>query len=226
MITLFSPTLGRIDALCRGCRRQKSPLMAASEMFCTGEYVLYQSREHTTVVSCSVSDTYYTLRDDYDRLSHGMYCLELCAAAIQPAQENERLFLLLLKTLAHLCYGEIEPRRVTAVFVMGMTSLLGFRPQVGRCAKCATPVLQAKGQENTLIAAFSPEHGGVLCPGCSAGERCRLTESDVLYLQAIMKKGLKSLEDEGQCPDGLFEALRQMTEGHIDTPIRSGRMLV
>ena len=226
MITLFSPTLGRIDALCRGCRRQKSPLMAASEMFCTGEYVLYQSREHTTVVSCSVSDTYYALRDDYDRLSHGMYCLELCAAAIQPAQENERLFLLLLKTLAHLCYGEIEPRRVTAVFVMGMTSLLGFRPQVGRCAKCATPVLQAKGQENTLIAAFSPEHGGVLCPGCSAGERCRLTESDVLYLQAIMKKGLASLEEEGTCPDHLFSALRQMTESRLDTPIRSGKMLI
>ena len=44
MLTLFSPTLGRIDALCRGCRRQKSPLMAASELFCTGEYVLYQAR--------------------------------------------------------------------------------------------------------------------------------------------------------------------------------------
>ena len=27
MLTLFSPSLGRIDALCRGCRRQKSPLM-------------------------------------------------------------------------------------------------------------------------------------------------------------------------------------------------------
>ena len=36
MLTLFSPTLGRVDALCRGCRRQKSPLMAASEVFCAG----------------------------------------------------------------------------------------------------------------------------------------------------------------------------------------------
>ena len=226
MITLFSPTMGRIDALCRGCRRQKSPLMAASEVFCAGEYVLYQSREHMTVVSCQVQDTYYALRGDYERLSHGMYCLELCAAAVQPAQENERLFLLLLRTLAHLCYGDMPPRRVTAVFVMGLASLLGFRPQVGRCAKCATPVLQNRVGDETLIAAFSPEHGGVLCPGCSAGEKCRLREKDVVYLQEIMKKGLKSLEEEGECPDGLFEALRQMTEGHIDTPIRSGRMLV
>ena len=126
MLTLFSPTLGRIDALCRGCRRQKSPLMAASELFCTGEYVLYQARERTTVVSCQITDSYYPLRVDYERLSHGMYALELCSAAVQPAQENERLFLLLLKSLAYLCYDTVAPRRVTAVFLMGMTSLLGF----------------------------------------------------------------------------------------------------
>ncbi|MBQ7784833.1 MAG: DNA repair protein RecO [Clostridia bacterium] len=226
MITLFSPTLGRIDALCRGCRRQKSPLMAASELFCSGEYVLYQSREHTTVVSCTVGDTYYALRSDYERLSHGMYCLELCAAAIQPAQENERLFLLLLKSLAHLCYGEIQPRRVTAVFLMGMTSLLGFRPQVGRCAKCGTPVLQGSAAEETLVAAFGAEAGGVLCPGCSPGERCRLREKDVLYLQDIMKRGLASLDSDAQCPQELFDALRAMAESRLDTQIRSGRMLI
>lgn len=226
MITLFSPTMGRIDALCRGCRRQKSPLMTASELFCAGEYVLYQTSERATVVSCQVEDTYYGLRSDYERLSHGMYALELCAAAIQPAQENERLFMLLLRTLAHLCYGDVQPRRVTAVFLMGMTSLLGFRPQVGRCARCGTPVLQNRTGDDLIIGAFSPEQGGVLCPGCSAGERCRLRERDVVYLQDIMKRGLKSLEDEAECPDALFEALRLLAEGRLDTPIRSGRMLV
>ena len=161
MLTLFSPTLGRIDALCRGCRRQKSPLMAASELFCSGEYVLYQTGERTTVVSCAVSESFYALRGDYERLAHGMYALELCAAAVQPAQENERLFLLLLRSLAHLCYSEIPPRRVTAVFLMGMTSLLGFRPQVGRCARCGKPI-DAQGEG--YVAAFSGEAGGVLCP--------------------------------------------------------------
>ena len=171
MITLFSPTLGRVDALCRGCRRQKSPLMAASELFCAGEYVLYQTSERATVVSCQVTDTYYALRSDYEKLSHGMYMLELCSAAIQPAQENERLFMLLLRSLAHLCYGDMQPRRVTAVFLMGLSSLLGFRPQVGRCAKCSTPILQTRVGDDVIIGSFSPEHGGVLCPGCSAGER-------------------------------------------------------
>ena len=228
MLTLFSPTLGRIDALCRGCRRQKSPLMAASEAFCAGEYVLYTAGERMTVVSCQVEDTFYPLRSDFDRLAHGMYALELCAAAVQPEQENERLFMLLLRSLAHLAYSDIAPRRVTAVFLMGMTSLIGFRPQVGRCAKCGMPIvpLVPAGREDTApVAAFSPERGGVLCTACGAGEQCRLSAEELNSLQAIMRRGIRTLEEEAEISDSLFAALRFMAEGRLDTPIRSGKML-
>ena len=173
MLTLFSPTLGRIDALARGCRRQKSPLMAASEVFCAGEYVLYAAGDRMTVVSCAVQDTFYPLRSDFDRLAHGMYALELCAAAVQPEQENERLFLLLLRSLAQLAYSGTDARRVTAVFLMGFVSLLGFRPQVGRCAGCVAPIAPEApvgSAPDAPVAAFSPERGGVLCGACGAGE--------------------------------------------------------
>ena len=66
----------------------------------------------------------------------------------------------------------------------------------------------------------------MLCPGCSAGQQCRLREKDVVYLQDIMKRGLRSLDAEAECPDALFGALRALAEGRLDTPIRSGKMLV
>jgi len=229
MLTLFSPTLGRIDALSRGCRRQKSPLMAASEVFCAGEYVLYTAGERMTVVSCTVQDTFYPIRSDFDRLAHGMYALELCAAAVQPDQENERLFMLLLRSLAHLAYSErVAPRRVTAVFLMGLTSLIGFRPQVGRCARCAMPIapIVPTGQTaDAPIAFFSPEQGGVLCTSCGAGEMCRIGAKELNSLQAIMRRGIRTLEEEAEISDTLFAALRRMAEDRLDTPIRSGKML-
>lgn len=228
MLTLFSPTLGRIDALSRGCRRQKSPLMSASEVFCAGEYVLYAAGERMTVVSCQVEDTFYPIRSDFERLAHGMYALELCAAAVQPDQENERLFMLLLRSLAHLAYSDTAPKRVTAVFLMGLTSLIGFRPQVGRCARCGAPVapvVPAGQAEDTPIAAFSPEHGGVVCGPCSAGEMCRLNARELNSLQAIMRRGIRTLEEDAEISDSLFDALRKLAEGRLDVSIRSGRML-
>ena len=154
-----------------------------------------------------------------------MYALELCSAAIQPAQENERLFLLLVRSLAYLCYSEVEPRRVTAVFLMGMTSLLGFRPQVGRCAQCGKTIAWEGLPEDAQAAYFGAEAGGVLCEHCGAGGRVRLTVRDVQYLQAIMRRGLDTLQEEASCPDGLFAALRMMAEDRLGVPIRSGKML-
>ena len=207
MLMLFSPTHGRIEALARGCRRQKSPLMAASEVFCAGEYVLYASGERMTVVSCAVQDTFYPLRSDF---------------------ENERLFLLLLRSLAHLTYSAIAPRRVTAVFLMGLVSLMGFRPQVGRCVACGmpiAPVVPAGKDRDAPIAAFSPERGGVLCTACGAGEPCRLNAAELDALQAIMRRGIKTLDEDAEISDALFDALRRMAEERMDAPIRSGRML-
>lgn len=225
MLTLFSPTLGRIDALCRGCRRQKSPLMAASELFCSGEYVLYQARERTTVISCQIVDSYYPLRADYERLSHGVYALELCGAAVQPAQENERLFLLLLRALAYLSYDTVAPRRVTAVFLMGMMSLLGFRPQVGRCAQCGMPIALDGRADDDYAAYFGAQAGGVLCEHCGAGGGVRLTAGEVRYLQAIMRRGLETLSEAGECSDALFGALRQMAKERLGVQIRSEKLL-
>ena len=61
MLTLLSPQLGRVDALSRGCRRPRSALLAASELFVSGEFVLFQSREHAALTSCQIDDTFFRL---------------------------------------------------------------------------------------------------------------------------------------------------------------------
>ena len=42
MLTLFSPTKGRIEALARGCRKPRSPILNASELFALGDFELYE----------------------------------------------------------------------------------------------------------------------------------------------------------------------------------------
>ena len=65
MITLFTPQHGRIDAIVRGCKRPKSPLMNAAEPFCAGEYQLYHSKDRYSVSQCQITDSFYNIREDY-----------------------------------------------------------------------------------------------------------------------------------------------------------------
>ena len=108
---------------------------------------------------------------------------------------------------------------------MVMMSLLGFRPQVGRCAQCGTPITLDGRADDDYAAYFGAQAGGVLCEHCGAGGGVRLTAGEVRYLQAIMRRGLETLSEAGECSDVLFGALRQMAQERLGVQIRSEKLL-
>ena len=116
MVTLFSPEYGRIDAVARGCRRPKSPLVNAVEPFVSGEFQLYFRRERFTIEQCQIKESFYELRTDYDRLLHGVYWLKLLETAVVPEQPAPDLFLISLRALAHLNYSDLPPELLTMAF--------------------------------------------------------------------------------------------------------------
>lgn len=158
MVTLFSPTFGRIDAIARGCRRPKSPLINVVEPFTSGEYVLYQRRDRYSLEQCAISESYLDLRKDYDRLRHGAYWLKLLETVIMPDTPAEKLFITVLRALAHLSWGEQPPEMTTMAFEMHLMALSGFAPRMDVCLKCGRPI---DGD-----ARFDADLGGAVCLKC------------------------------------------------------------
>ena len=136
MVTLFAPELGRIDAIARGCRRPKSPLVNAVEPFTSGEFTLYTHKERFTLKQCLISDSYYELRGDYVRLSHGAYWLRLLDTVILPDTPSPELFITTLRALAHLNYGELPPELVTFAFEAHFMRLMGLAPRMKNKVRC------------------------------------------------------------------------------------------
>lgn len=158
MVTLFSPELGRVDAIARGCRRPKSPLVNAVEPFTSGEYQLYQRRERFSIEQCQISESYYELRNDYDRLLHGVYWLKLLDATILPDTPAPDLFIMTLRALAHLNLGDLPPELVTMAFEMHFMALNGMAPRMDACICCGRPI---DGD-----ARFDAHGGGAVCLEC------------------------------------------------------------
>ena len=119
MITLFTPEHGRIDAIVRGCKRPKSPLMNAAEPFCAGEYQLYHSRERYSVSQCQITDSFYDIREDYEKLTHGVYWLNLLDAAAMP--EIYARTSLEVYTVSTCCCNS----RISLLVQMGESSCMG-----------------------------------------------------------------------------------------------------
>ena len=219
MLTILSPQYGRVDALSRGCRRPKSALMPASELFVTGEFVLYVQNEHCTLTSCTLDDTFYPLRLEPYRLTCASYMTALCAAAAQPGQSATELYALLLKGLYYLAYDNDADALCTATaFLLLFADATGYRPRLGRCAHCRTPLTFEHGGQ------FDVAAGGLCCPGCASRSTYPLTLEQIKWMSETIRLGL-SPQHKNSGAASLFDLLRRYVESRLETPIKVSRLL-
>lgn len=218
MLTILSPRYGRLDVLSRGCRRPKSALMPASELFVHGEFVLYQQNDHATLSSCQLTDTFYPLRLDPYRLTCASYMSALCAAAVQPGEESAELYALLLKGLYYLSYEtEADALETTTAFLLLFADAIGYRPRLSRCAHCRTPLDLTNG------APFDVAAGGLCCPNCASRSTFCMTLDAIKWMSETIRHGLKPQKNTGA--GTLFDVLRRYVEMRLETPIKVSKLL-
>jgi len=214
MLTLLSPTLGRVEALCRGCKRMGSPLLSASEWFALGEYVLYAGKGRMTVSSCHVTESFYPLRTDYDKLKYATYLLSIAEAAAQPNDRAVDLFTLLARSLSRLAYGDRDMQAVAAAFLLHFSAISGYRPRLSHCVKCGR---RLKDEEIRLM---DVESGGLVCAACAeplTGLRA-VTPAQAAWMRDVLEKGI----DKTACPDedAPGPLLGLYVESRMEKPIR------
>lgn len=234
MLTLFSPTRGKLEVMARGCRKPKSPLLSASELFALGDFELYEKAGRLTLVSAVLTESFYPLRTDYDRLAVGVYLLNLCELVIQPGENAQQLFMLLLHTLSRLTFTDQPWRPLISGFLLHFAACEGRKPRLNHCVRCGTDMLEAAS------AWFDHEDGGLCCQACREAEMQQLrlnkvpyrpSESMVMVTKAEMdwmRMALQSgsagwVDTAGQYAP--MKLLRHYVERALDQPVRSGDML-
>ena len=218
MLTLFSPTQGRIEALARGCRKPRSPILNASEMFALGDFELYQKGAHLTVISANLIETFYPLRQDFDRLAVGTYLLGVAEAFIQPGVPAQELFMLLLHTLSRLTFSDQPWRPLVAGFLLHLSASEGFKPRLMHCVHCGKRLAET---ESTW---FDLGECGLVCRECHGQSHTPVSAAQANWMRAMLTQGSAAWVDspEATAP---FRLLRKYVESRLDRPVRSGDML-
>ena len=186
ILTLFSPEAGRVDALCRGCRKPKSPLLAAAELFTLGEYVLFSGKGKEYVQSCQVIEGFYPLRLDYPRLAAAALMGSACLKVIQPEEPMGHLFILLARSLKRLAYEDTPLEAVTSAFLLHFVTLQGVKPRLNHCVRCGKTMGEQEG------GFLMPDEDGICCAGCGdrAPRRSWLTDLQLSWLRDVITLGI------------------------------------
>jgi len=201
MLTLISPALGRVEALCRGCKRPQSPMLSASEWFTMGEYVLYAGKGRMTVTSCHVVENFYPLRTDYDRLNYATFLLSVTEAAIQPGEKAVELFTLLARSLSRLAYSQRDEKAIAAAFLLHFAAISGYRPRLSHCIHCG------KRMADEEIRLMDIEEGGLICKDCASPllPALPLSPSQALWMRDVLQIGIdKTALPDADAPGALL----------------------
>ena len=219
MVTLLSPSRGRIDAIIRNCRKPRSHNLNSGELFALGDYMMHENGGHITVTSVRLIETFYPLRADYDRLTCGIYLLNLAEAVIEPEQPEQELFMLLLHTLSRLTFSDQEWKPLLAGFLLHFSACQGFKPRLNHCVFCG------KRMEAGEPAFFDSEEGGVLCETCRRRkDQVPLSAEQLCWMRMAMETGSSGWvnTEEATAP---FTLLRKYVEQRLGRRIRRAAML-
>lgn len=189
MVTILTPS-GKIGCAAKGARRPKSLLMAGTQFFCFGEYLIFKGNSSYSINSCDTIEIFYNLRTDLDKLN---YAVELCKIVDSVTYENQntyKILQLLLNTLYVISETDKDLELVASIFRIRLLCLLGFMPKVDKCVTCGN---------NDSIAFFSIADDGFKCKDCgkvdkSALGMCATTVDAVRYIIYASSKKIFSFD--------------------------------
>ncbi|MBA1337191.1 MAG: DNA recombination and repair protein RecO [Firmicutes bacterium] len=221
IITLLTDTHGKIQAMARGARRTKSKLIAGTQLFCYGEFLLYKGKSWYYIDQVEIDNTFYKLRNDLIRLSFGTYFIELINEITQPELAPGNLFDLAVQTLETLSDETTDPELILRAAEIKALAYSGFRPQLRRCANCGRP-----GE----MVAFSPSAGGVICRECrDSGLYGYSISSQALKIMDLMLRWdldkLKCLKLDLELYKELEKVMRAYVAAHIEKDFVSNRFI-
>ncbi len=162
ILTLYTPSLGKIQAVAKGVRRPRSKLSGHLELLGHSQVSLARGRNLDTITGSQTINSFLELKSNLELISYALYATELVNQFTAEHIENHPLFSLLLGTMRQLCQG-VNSELVLRYFELNLLSDVGYRPQLRQCVLCRSPL-------EPVSNSFCPAVGGMLCPGCTRSQ--------------------------------------------------------
>jgi DNA repair protein RecO (recombination protein O) len=222
ILTLYTPHLGRIQAVAKGVRRPRSKLSGHLELLTHSQVSLARGKNLATVTGSQTIDSFIVIKSDLELTSYALYITELLHKFTEEHIENYPLFRLLLETLKQLEKGSNnEP--LLRYFELHLLGYVGYRPQLQHCVLCHSPL-------STGTNSFSATAGGMLCHKCSSPQPFTYNLSaDGLRTLRLLQDGkidvASQLKTEQQTTDELQWIMRNYIGYLLEREIKSAAWL-
>ena len=153
---------GKISCVAKGARRPKSALLAGTQLFSFGEYLMFKGTNTYHINSCETIEVFYNLRCDLDKLETAMKINKIVQEVTTENQNCFHILQLYLNTLYTISETETNLELVTSIFKLRLASIIGYVPRINQCVNCG---------EKEKLKYFSIKNSGFKCEACGKQDK-------------------------------------------------------
>ena len=159
VVTLYTGDFGKLDANAYGCRRARSPLAGAIQMFNHVNVEISHGAHVDTIKDAYVLNFYENLTSDIERLSYAAIFFEIVNKMTLPKIAEVEIYNLLVNSLPAL--NKKNPQIAALIGIAQFMEFTGFQLNFENCIRC--------GKKIEGDASLNFEDGGAVCESCSHG---------------------------------------------------------
>ena len=191
IVTVYSPSLGKIRGVARGARRMKTRFGGVLEPFGLVDLTLFQKTPDDLgkISQIDLITSYASIRKDLTVMTAAARMVKMVEAITVDRDPNHEMYSALVHGLESLCQ-EADVSLMTLLFQIHVLSHTGFRPQFNCCTECGKPVDRHTRQW------FSPRLGGIVCEDCGqrgVGQVLALSKGSVAFIEQARRLPLPQL---------------------------------
>ena len=213
-IVVLAKGLGRVILSARGARKANSRLLAATQLFCYADFVVYEGKGFYSINQAELQKSFYDLRTDIDKFSEAMYLTELVDRSCPAGMEQDEVLELLYYAFSVMEKGTLPPKLISRIFELKLLQINGlFAPE--ECHVCGE-------SEGDIY--FDGRLGAFFCENHRTG-------NSIFVYDAVRKAFAHVLSKDGKAVFGFNlsdEALEQLSvimksymDVHMDIRLKS-----
>ena len=206
-LTFFTRSAGVVSVVGKSAWRSRKRFGGLLQRYVLLDIVWTETAGKMPVLStASVSASFWTIVEEWERVRHADYLLELAAEMFPQEGPKPKAFGILLDGIRALSAGEV-PNKVARRVEAGFLGIGGWGPDLSGCRKC--------GRTDSRWFRFIPSEGGALCESCATGDGMKLSLGAVKTWKALQAGG-EAARERLRVPDGIAEELRGVIPGYVE----------
>ena len=159
VVTLYTKDFGKLEVNAYGCRKARSPLSGAIQMFNRINAEISEGSQVDSIRDATVLTFYDNLRTDIERMSYAAIFFEVVNKMTLPKIFESGVYDLLLNALDAL--NKKNPQIAALIAIAQFMEFTGFQLNFKSCVRCGKKIIDD--------ASISFEDGGAVCESCSHG---------------------------------------------------------